>query len=231
MTKRPSTLVLILANLGPMAGVLLFGWSVMSILILYWAESVIIGIINVLRMVCSQAENPVQGIAQLAGDQVPIEVSESMQQIPGKGFKLFVIIFFIVHYGGFCFGHLSFLLGFFSGGPRPIGAASSMLGLWQPSFWIAAGAIFCSHLYSFFTNYIRNGEYERTGLMILMFRPYGRIVVMHVAVIFGAIVLALLQSSIAVPLILIALKIVVDLRLHEKERRKLGAMPDSPAPA
>ena len=44
MTNRASSLVLILANLIPVIGVLLYEWDVLSILLLYWAESVVIGL-------------------------------------------------------------------------------------------------------------------------------------------------------------------------------------------
>lgn len=229
MTQRPSTMVLILANLVPVAGVLLFEWDVLSLLMLYWAENVVIGIINVLRMICCQNDNLLSGLPQFAGENVPIEYDQNLKQVSGKALKRIMIPFFIVHYGGFCWGHLTFLLGFFSGGPRPIGSASSMLDLWQPTFWIAVAVIFGSHLFSFFTNYIRKGEYLTANLPLLMFRPYGRIIVMHMVVVFGAFILALLQIEIVMLLVLIALKIGVDMRLHEKERSKLGAILDSPA--
>ena len=229
MAKRPSTTGLILANLVPVAGVLLFEWDVLSLLMLYWAENVVIGIINVLRMVCSKNDNLLSGLPQFAGEQVQIEYDQNLQQVSGSALKRIMIPFFIVHYGGFCWGHLTFLLAFFSGGPRPIGAASSMLDLWQPTFWIAVAVIFCSHLFSFFTNFIRKGEYLTANLPLLMFRPYGRIIVMHMVVVFGAFLLALLQNTLVMLLLLIALKITVDMRLHEKERSKLGAILDSPA--
>ena len=229
MAQRSSTTVLILANLVPVAGVLLFEWDVLSLLMLYWAENVIIGIINILRMICCQNDDLMKGLPQPTGGKAKIEYDEKLKQASASTFKWIVVPFFIVHYGAFCYGHLSFLLGFFSGGPRPLGAASRMLDLWQTSFWLAAGVIFCSHLYSFFTNYIRSGEYLRANLMMLMFRPYGRIIVMHLVVVFGAFLLALLQIPIVMLLLLIALKIGVDMRLHEKERSKLGAFMDSPA--
>ncbi|MGI9247995.1 MAG: DUF6498-containing protein, partial [Woeseiaceae bacterium] len=57
MILRPSSIALVLANLVPLAGVLLFDWQVFDVLMLYWAENVIIGVINVLRMgVCRGGE-------------------------------------------------------------------------------------------------------------------------------------------------------------------------------
>jgi len=40
---RISTGSLILSNLVPLFGVLFFGWSISTILILYWSENAIIG--------------------------------------------------------------------------------------------------------------------------------------------------------------------------------------------
>ena len=47
---RLSAAALVIANLVPLAGVLLWQWSVSSIVILYWFENVVIGVVNVLRM-------------------------------------------------------------------------------------------------------------------------------------------------------------------------------------
>lgn len=46
----PSTLALIFANLVPLAGAAFLGWDMGNIMILYWAESAIIGVFNLLKM-------------------------------------------------------------------------------------------------------------------------------------------------------------------------------------
>jgi hypothetical protein len=71
MTNRASSLVLILANLIPLACVLL-----------YWAESVVIGLVNVFKMVFCQSDNVLKGLSELAGRPIPAEVSASLPQIP-----------------------------------------------------------------------------------------------------------------------------------------------------
>jgi len=226
MKQRPSAFVLILANLIPVAGVLLFDWNVATILVLYWAESVVIGILNVLRMICCQSDNILQGLPLPGGQSLPKEVSTAMTQgmprVSVNSIKFFLVPFFTVHYGGFCFGHLSLLLVFSSGGLAPLGIASSKLDPWEPSFLIAVAAIFFSHLLSFFTNYIGNDEYKRASLFVLMFRPYGRIITMQIAIIFGAAFVMFFGSPLPMLLILIAAKIVIDLRLHGKERVKFS---------
>ena len=100
MTRRTSSLVLILANLIPLAGVVLFQWDVLAILLLYWAESVIIGVLNVLRIVACKTDNILHGVLpQLAGQPIPEELSKNIPSVTGFALKLFLIPFFIVHYG------------------------------------------------------------------------------------------------------------------------------------
>lgn len=49
-----SAMVLLVANAIPIVGVLFFGWSLMTILVLYWLENGIIGFWNVPKIVTSQ---------------------------------------------------------------------------------------------------------------------------------------------------------------------------------
>ena len=48
--RRPSVIVLLVANLIPILGVLFFDWDVVSLLKIYWAENVAVGLVNVLKM-------------------------------------------------------------------------------------------------------------------------------------------------------------------------------------
>lgn len=198
MLLRPSSIALILANLVPLAGVLLFDWQVFDILMLYWSENVIIGVVNILRMaVCRSAD------------------------------KWFLIPFFMVHYGMFCFVHLKAVTTIFS---EAIGTGSSwqyFFGLpfaeaWKSPLWMAIAAIAASHLFSFFGNFVAGEEYRQTSASKLMQRPYGRIVVLHVAIIIGAALTQFLGSPAVMLIVLIAAKIALDLRLHASERQKFG---------
>jgi hypothetical protein len=88
---RVSIASLILSNLIPLIGVMFFGWSVSTILILYWSENVIIGFYNVMKMALAKGEAKKQETYQ----------------------KFFLIGFFIVHFGIFTFGHAAFVFSFF----------------------------------------------------------------------------------------------------------------------
>ncbi len=55
---KPSGLALIAANLLPLLGVIFLGWDAFAILLLYWAENVVIGAINVLKIIaCNPDRN------------------------------------------------------------------------------------------------------------------------------------------------------------------------------
>jgi hypothetical protein len=93
---------------------------------------------------------------------------------------------------------------------------------WKSPLWMAIAAIAASHLFSFFGNFVAGEEYRQTSASKLMQRPYGRIVVLHVAIIIGAALTQFLGSPAVMLIVLIAAKIALDLRLHASERQKFG---------
>ena len=223
MITRQSALILVLANMTPVLGVILFDWQVIDILILYWTESVVIGVINVMRMNRCQTGDLLSGlIPGISGREIPpevnVELRARMPKLSASGLKLFIIPFFVVHYGGFCAGHLFAVISFFGGAALHNGVAGSLQYFWQPEYWIAVVAITSSHLYSYFNNYIGGNEYQHSNLFMLMMRPYGRITTMHIAIVVGAGFVMWLGSPLPVLIIMIMVKTAIDIRLHEKER-------------
>jgi uncharacterized protein DUF6498 len=198
----PSAYVLLLANAAPLAGVLTHRWSVFAVVLLYWFENVIVGGFNVLRMLCA---SPRDGVLWLG--------------------KAFLIPFFIVHYGMFTYVHGVLVFSLFGGA---LGHGFSLTpalvaqALRQEGVGYAALGLLFSHGVSFVHNYLAGGEYERVGLQQLMGQPYTRVIVLHLAVLFGGWLTLALGSPASVLVILIALKTGLDLRAHLAERRKLA---------
>ena len=202
----PSQVTLVLANAVPLVGVLLLGWTVFPLLLLYWLENVVVGAFNVLKMLLAKPAEPVYW----AG-------------------KLFLIPFFIVHFGGFTFVHGVLVVAFF--GPKgiqpfdlltavPAAIRANQLG-WGVLSLIA------SHGFSFYWNYVKNGEYQRASLQALMGQPYSRVIVLHLTVLFGGWIVMLLGSPVGALLVLVALKTAADWRGHRAERRKFAALPEA----
>jgi hypothetical protein len=77
-----------------------------------------------------------------------------------------------------------------------------------------------SHLFSFAWNYLYRGELRRAQLSSLMAKPYGRVVVLHIAIILGGIGAMALGSPVWALLVLLAMKIGLDWKAHVKEHSK-----------
>ena len=207
--------MLVAINLIPLAGVAFWGWRLHEIVFLYWIENLVIGAVNMLRMRIAVPDTlpslAQRGIEPTAG-----------QMVAGKAF---LIGFFFVHYGGFCYVHGTFLAIFFSPGPgasRELGAVLASM-LQNPAVLVAITGIVVSHAYSYFHNYIGRGEYLRADLRNMMFRPYKRIVVTHLFIFAGAFALLGLGSPVAAMLAFIAIKIAIDAYAHRREREQLAA--------
>lgn len=198
----PSTVALILANLVPLGGVLFFGWKVFPLMLVFWIENLIVGLFNALKMLAARPQE--------AGTWVT---------------KLGMIPFFCVHYGMFCMVHGVFVIGLFGGNARGVGfpQPGQVLELVQTYglFW-AVAALFVSHGFSFAANYLGKGEYRRAQLQTLMVAPYGRIVVLHLAILFGGFLMMALHSPALGLVLLIAGKVILDLKAHLWERRKMA---------
>ena len=79
-----------------------------------------------------------------------------------------------------------------------------------------------SHGFSFYWNYIKNGEYQRGSLNALMGQPYGRVIVLHMTVLFGGWIVMMLGSPLLALVLLVVLKTAADLRGHKAERRRFS---------
>lgn len=197
-----SVWTLIASNLVPLYGVLAHGWAVFPIMLLFWLENVVIGALNVVRMLVARSPDA-----------------------PG-GAKLFMIPFFTVHYGIFTLVHGIFVFVLFSGGAMdgPASPPALVEGVWDAvvTWNLEWGllALTASHVVSFVTNFIGRGEYRRRSVGALMFAPYGRVVVLHLAILGGGFLAMSLGAPTSALVILILLKIVVDLGAHVIEHRQ-----------
>ena len=219
LNLTPSQLALVLANLIPLFGVLYLDWDVGSIVVLYWLENLVIGGYTILKML-----------------------------LAGKFGALFNILFFIVHYGGFCAVHGMFVLQLtaFGAGETEVASETSwpgplvLVGMFlnlgrqllaaapEHVIWVII-AMVLSHGVSFALNFIGQGEYKSSRVRQLMTAPYKRIAVLHIAIIAGAFLVKQLGSPLGLLLALVALKIGLDIMLHNRSHR--SARPDTRAEA
>lgn len=175
---------IVIGNLIPVFGVLFLGWDAGAILILYWIENFIVGAFTVPRILTAQGPAPpagsVLGRTSIAG-------------------RIFVAVFFCFHYGLFWVGHGVFALmlaSSFGGGREtqavaqaggPVEAAEAVVradaGV---SFLIGVGVLLVIHAIGFWRDWVASGLWRTATPNEEMFRPYGRMVVLHLTVLLGA---------------------------------------------
>ena len=85
----------------------------------------------------------------------------------------------------------------------------------------AALALTASHTVSFIYNFIIQREYRRVTVPQLMFAPYSRVIVLHIAILGGAFAIQALGSPVFLLVILVVGKIAIDLGLHFRAHRKV----------
>jgi hypothetical protein len=77
-----------------------------------------------------------------------------------------------------------------------------------------------SHGISYWRNFIGRGEYERVSFVRLFWRPYPRVIIMHITILLGGAWAQAKGSPVYALLVLVFLKTAIDLALHLLERRK-----------
>ncbi len=202
-----STLALVAANCVPLVGVIFLRWDLLLVMAAYWLENVVVGFYNVLRML----------------------IAAQPRRRPEK---IFGVVFFALHYGGFTVGHGVFIFALF-GPETPPGAGlgiGELLAARQAALLVVLGGLFASHGVSFVANYLLKKEYLRAGVGRLLFGPYARIVVLHVTVVLGGGLITLTRLPQAALCLLVALKTALDLFAHRREHRKLAEPPKNPRP-
>jgi len=224
---------LIAANLVPVLGVLFLGWDLATILVLYWIENGIVGIINVPKILMARGPMP----AVPAGG----ELEKSMLGVSTAGAaRVMLAPFFLVHYGMFWLVHgiFVFSLPFVWPGPAPLGGAlpfpfGSAVRLFDlpPAIAIAAAGLGLSHLVSFRLNFLGRREYVAISPQEQMLQPYGRLVVLHVSIVFGSIAVGALGQPLGLLLVLMGAKTVLDVRFHLREHQRAQGRAWKPSPA
>jgi hypothetical protein len=200
-----AALLLVVVNTIPLFGVLFFGWSLFSIMFLYWLENGIIGFFNVFK------------IAKASGAPRPGDPGFTVGGRPvSSPNKVVMIVFFIFHYGLFWTVHGIFVFVLFG-----LTFSSETRGGFEPGgVAIAAVSLFLSHGVSFFVNFLGKDEYLTISPNRQMLEPYPRVVVLHVTILAGGFLAGYLGAPLAALVMLVLLKTAIDLWAHVREHRK-----------
>jgi hypothetical protein len=221
---RPSTLIILLANLAPLAGVRFLGWDAFQILILYWMETAAIAFWTIARIV---ARGPDVAGATAAGI--------------GPAPRIVTAAMYTLHAGAFMAAHFFFLWVLFAGewARRAGGFVDFFVHIvFGTGLWVPVVAMFIGYGVAFRNDIARRdpadgpvradadgaqpAQPRERPTAFSIGRLYARIMVMQVAIILGAWA-AVELGSMAPLLLMIVGKTVVDVAIHV--RNELGAEP------
>lgn len=181
-----------------------FDWTTNSLMLVYWSQSVIIGVSYFFRILSLEKFST----ENFQINDRPVD--------PTPSTKREVAGFFAMHYGIFHAVYFGFLIA------DPEEPASL-----DAAFWLCAAAFAVNHLWS----YRYNRDLDRQGtpnIGTLMFTPYLRIVPMHITILVGGHFI----DSAATLLLFGGLKTLADVGMHFAEHAQLqrvrspGSTPD-----
>jgi hypothetical protein len=190
--RDPSIWSLVAANFLTLALALALQWSAASLMLVYWAQSIMIGVSYMLRIFSLERFST----KDFKINDSPVEPTPETKRKVG--------LFFAFHYGFFHFAYIVFLTTM---------AREPLLDL---GFFICVLVLAINHLWS----YRYNRELDRQGtpnIGTMMFTPYLRILPMHFTIIFGAAI----SDSRASLLLFGVLKTAADVAMHVVEHRQL----------
>jgi hypothetical protein len=203
-------LLALLFNLLPVVCAPLFGWRLLSLMLLYWAENLIVGVINVAKMI-------IAGVTK-----GPKEIFSLLFDVP----------FFIVHYGMFCAVHGVLILVLFSGAPEksvsdPFHLPAAFIDQVRTDRFLALNLLMLAvfHLYRFVTEWVQTKEWRNVKPIEQMFMPYGRIIVVHVAVLLGGFLGTLIGNPLIAVMLLALLKTVLEVGAAQVRVTTTAALP------
>lgn len=185
--KYLSIFVLIAVNLYPIFGVIYFGWDIFEIVILYVAETFIVGLSNALQM------------SFVKSDQ-----------------KQVMIPFFLFHYNFFVAIQTVFIILLFGTDNgfefmSADGWFNFLATISRKDVLISIGLLGIGHIYSFYNDFYRKRIFEIYYLNYFFALPYRRIFVQQFVVLIGGAVSLLFDTPMGYLIILIFFKTIIDL--------------------
>lgn len=204
---------LIAVNLVTIVFAIVGNWDLATVIFIYWAQSVIIGIFACLSILFVDTAALADTMAEHPA--VPGAVSGSpapARRILAGLLKLFLAGFFAVHYGTFHAVYFFFITDFSLFGP---------VSYTDPGILVSIGLFFALHAWSFFF-YRKRGTAAALGMMTQFTEPYARIFPMHLTIIFGSFIILGLQffgitTTLPVLVFFLVVKTIADISAHIKK--------------
>ena len=221
-SKAPAVVLALLVNAVPLVGVLYFDWSAINVLVLYWFENLLIAACTCIRLVMHRRWTRKRGYWRRS-NRLGIKIND-------KPAEMGLI-------GEYATGAFAFTLahGIFVGGIALLVRQNYPdQAMWQLSWaHVLRGglmiAVFLGFELSIDLTRIRGASFA--ALRDYAQARMSRVVVLHLAIIFGMLAMAMSNSPMGVLYVLIALKTLADLFAIAVRGAPRMADSDTPPPA
>jgi len=217
-----STQSLIAVNLISILMAIILKWSIYDVMIIYWFQSVSIGIFTFYKLY----SYPLEQIERDISDNKTLEVNDLAVTNPRMA-KIIIAGFFAMHYGLFHLVYVIFIVGFSYSEGFPLDLIGGLIG---------ALLFFANHLYSYL--FFKDGDENITenesgngkrsaGLSIadIFSKPYARIIPIHLTIMAGAAISHFITKglfqNIFVLLIFMGLKTFMDVIAHKNKHKQI----------
>ncbi|MCU4739912.1 DUF6498-containing protein [Natronoglomus mannanivorans] len=218
--SRMAVVGLVLANLVPLVGVVGFGWTLHSILVIYWLESGVLGAAYVAKIRRAEGEDDPDELPEWEFSGFGESETKSLADLVGTSNRR-IVSQFVRYYLVFWLFHGVFVLyGLPNEYPSLEVASPSVVA-------VAAVGFTVSHAVSYRINYLGAREYERNGPVALMGEPLHRSFVLHVTIVFAGIPIELAGSPAGAVGLLVVLKTYFDLEAHRREHERAQRPPST----
>jgi hypothetical protein len=217
-----STQSLIAVNMLNILMAIIFKWNIYDVMIVYWFQSVSIGIFTFFRLY----NYPLEQIEKEMSDDKPLEVNDLAVTNPRIA-KIFIAVFFAMHYGLFHLVYIIFIVGFSYSEGFPLDLIGGLIG---------SLLFFANHLFSYLfyrdevitiTETVSGNTIRSSGLSIadIFSKPYTRIFPIHLTIMAGAVISHLITGgqfqNIFILLIFMGLKTIMDVIAHKKKHQQI----------
>ena len=219
-SRRAAVVALVAANAVPLLGVVLLGWSMQGLLLVYWLESGVVGAFNVPKILHAHGSETAETRSKakrLKSNGSTVTLPDAPEEVPETPTRRPenrpVARFFLFPYGVFWAVHGMFVW-FLPGVADGAGA----VGLGELStLALGAGAAAVSHGVSYRRNYLEDDEWRTASPGGRLYAPYDRVLVMHLTIVLGAFAVSALGTPAGALVVMVLVKTALDLRAHLRE--------------
>lgn len=192
-----------------LAGLVWFQWQPEFVVFAYFFETIIIGVIHLVKMV----------LAARYGPEPDPELARSYHS-KGRQVAYFLIPFFLFHYFFFVFVQSVFVFAFFGSSVAGVEIREAFhvpMNYWNllqvPDMQLLVIILIANQIAQMLRQFVATGTYRQADVGLLMMQPYIRIVIQQFVAILAGFFLFFADAGMAAAVLVILLRALTDLLL------------------